>query len=76
MRQRVSEENKAISIQKAKVKVKDYPDQIMKDGKFNPICPSGYNFLTGYTDYREDNCKRGFTPSTYGKVNGVRIHNI
>jgi len=75
MRQRVSEENKAISIQKAKVKVKDYPEQIIKDGVFNPICPSGYNFLTGYTDYREDIPSLKINYNSSGKVNGVRsIH--
>ena len=74
MRQRVSEENKAISIQKAKVKVKDYPDQIMKDGKFNPICPSGYNFLTGYTDYREDVQPVRINYNSSAKVNGRHLN--
>ncbi|MDD4971937.1 MAG: hypothetical protein PHT07_21125 [Paludibacter sp.] len=77
MRQRIhNEENKGITIQRAKVKVGEYPEQIIKDGKFNPICPAGYNFLTGYTDYREDTQRRGFTSSMSGRLNGRPVHNF
>lgn len=76
MRAKVSEENKAISILKAKVKIKEYPENIIKDGLFNPICPSGYNFLTGYTDYRDNVQQRGFSSSMSGKVNGRPTHNF
>lgn len=69
-------EDKGITIQRAKVKVKEYPENIIKDGLFNPICPSGYNFLTGYTDYREDIRQIGFSSSSSGKVNGTRVHNF
>ena len=69
-------EDKGITIQRAKVKVSEYPEQIIKDGVFNPICPSGYNFLTGYTDYREDIQQRRLTPSMSGRVNGRPTHNF
>jgi len=70
MRAKVSEENKAITIQRAKVKVAEYPEQIIKNGLFNPICPSGYNFLTGYTDYREDVQPVRINYNSTAKVNG------
>ena len=77
MRQKIkNEEDKGITTLRAKVNVREYPDQIMKDGKFNPICPSGYNFLTGYTDYRENVQQRGFSSSMSGRVNGRPTHNF
>jgi len=76
MRAKVSEENKAISILKAKVNVAEYPDNIFKDGLFNPICPSGYNFLTGITEYREDVQPVRINYGTTAKVNGTRSFNF
>lgn len=41
------EEDKSISVLKAKVKITEYPDRMFRNGIFNPICPLGYNFITG-----------------------------
>ena len=70
-----NDEDKGITTLRAKVKTSEYPEQIIKDGLFNPICPSGYNFLTGYTDYREDIQQRRLTPSMSGRVNGRPTYN-
>ena len=67
-------EDKGITIQRAKVKVSEYPEQIIKDGVFNPICPSGYNFLTGYTDYREDIKPLRIDYRSSGKINRSSFH--
>lgn len=74
MRAKVSEENKAISILKAKVKVCEYPDNIFKNGIFNPICPSGYNFLTGITEHREDVQPVRINYNSTAKVNGRHLN--
>lgn len=71
-----NDEDKGITIQRAKVKVAEYPENIIKNGVFNPICPAGYNFLTGYTDYRENIQQRGFSSSMSGRVNGKPTHNF
>lgn len=70
-----NEKDKGITIQRAKVKVAEYPEQITLNGLFNYLCPSGYNYLTGYTDYREDVQQRRLTPSMAGRINGRPTHN-
>lgn len=76
MRAKVSEENKAISILKAKVNVAEYPDNIFKNGLFNPICPSNYNYATGWTDRLEDVQPVRINYGTTAKVNGTRSFNF
>lgn len=71
-----NDEDKGITIQRAHVKVQEYPEHIMKDGVFNPICPAGYNFLTGYTEFKKDTPQRIVTPSMSGRVNGQPTHNL
>jgi len=75
MRAKVSEENKAITILRAKVKVAEYPENIFKNGLFNPICPSGYNFLTGITEHRENVLPVRINYNSNAKVNGARSFN-
>lgn len=65
---------KSISILRQKVKASDY--QISKDGMFDPLCPFGYNYATGYTDdNRHRDTSAGLPHSVNGKINGVTIKN-
>jgi hypothetical protein len=50
MNNKKEESEKAISVQKAKVKISEYPENMFINGVFNPITPQGYNFLTGRTE--------------------------
>lgn len=46
-----NDEDRCIQILRWKSKISEYRSQITKSGLFNPICPLGYNFLTGYVEY-------------------------
>lgn len=72
---------KGITILRAKVKVAEYPENIMKDGLFNPICPMGYNYITGYTECKDDNRYQNrkvvtHSSSMSGRINGSPINNF
>jgi len=44
------QQERAVSVQKAKVKITEYAEKMFVNGFFNPICPGGYNFITGRTE--------------------------
>lgn len=46
---KVQPADRALSTIKQTVKLSEYPDKMFVDGLFNPVCPNGYNFLTGWT---------------------------
>lgn len=73
MNNRKTEAEKAISVQKSKVKITEYAEKMFQDGLFNPISPCGYNFITGRTeDTVEPN--HGFKEFALArKVNGMSI---
>ena len=67
---------RAISLLKAKVRLANY-NLVTPDGLFDPICPAGYNFLTGYCEWKgEFNMNLRLTaPSSPGKLNGSATYN-
>ena len=66
MRPQNKPEDKAISILKQKVKKATFTG-VTENGLFDGICPAGYNWLTGYVDWKGDMNFKGrldpaFTP--------------
>lgn len=66
-------EIKAISCQKSKVTIENY--QIIENGYFNPICQSGYNFLTGLVECKIGNDRKLDFNSKSGLSNGSPCFN-
>lgn len=67
---------KTASSKKVKTKPSEYKDSIFKDGFFNPICPLGFNFLTGFTEFKPDREIRRLSCSMSGRLNGRPVHNF
>jgi len=74
-RAKVSKEDKAVSVQKQGVRLDGY--SLSKNGMFDPVCPIGYNFLTGMIDWRTDMQMQVIPPhSKCGMLNGKPVHNF